>query len=266
MERIMNYKPSTEFYPLYPFYSLFKREMFRIQSVLLQVTMGPTISSLLYLLVFGLQIGRQLPDIKEFSYVQFMIPGLILMVVIRGSFMNTSHSLFFYRYIGGIVELLVLPARPFHFILAFTLATTVRGFLVAFMTLLVSSFFTTLPWTYPGLAILMIILTSMMCAQIGLLIGLLSETWESLSCYDTFIFLPLIYMSGVFYPIGNLPPLWQSLSYLNPIYYIVDGFRYAALGFGNTSIYINLAFVGTATTALFCILSFMFLKGYKLQS
>lgn len=262
----MHYKPSTEFYPLYPLYSLFKRELFKIQSTLLQSIMAPTISSFLYLIIFGLQIGKQLPSFHQFTYIEFMVPGLILMVVIRGSFMSAGHSLFFSRYIGTIVEMLVLPARPYQFVLAYTSASAARGFIVGFMTLIVSSFFCTLPWEHPGLAVLIVVLTSIMCAQIGILVGLTSETWESLSCYDTFVFLPLIYMSGVFYPIDRLSPFWEKLSYINPIYYIVDGFRYAALGIGNTSIYINLAFIGTATTILLLITSLAFSKGYRLQS
>jgi len=254
------------YYPWLPFFTLLRKEILRFWRVASQTLLTPIITASLYLFVFGATLGERLSVLEGFSYAQFVIPGLILMGVINNSFANTSSSLFMSRYLGGIVDLLVTPVSPPQFIMAYTLAAMLRGLLVGSVVCLISMLFATLPWQDPLLAILMAMLASFLFAQFGLIAAIYAHNFDTLSMYSNFCILPLIYLGGVFYPISILPDPWENLSYLNPLFYLIDGFRHALLGVGDTSYLMAFSVSGAIALGLFCWAAWLIGKGYRLRT
>lgn len=252
--------------PWLPFFTLLQKEVRRFLRVASQTLMTPIITASLYLFVFGATLGERISILPGFSYAQFVIPGLILMGVINNSFANTSSSLFMSRYIGNIVDLLVTPLTPAQFILAYTLAAMLRGLLVGAAVLGISRFFAVLPWAHPTAGILMACLASFLFAQFGLIAAIYARTFDSLSMYSNFVILPLIYLGGVFYPVSILPPFWEGLSRLNPLLYLIDGFRHALLGVGDTSLEMAFGVSAAMALALFAWASYLLGRGARLHS
>ena len=262
---MIDYQPNDSFRPLGPFLALLKREIWRFLSVSIQTILTPVVTASLYLFIFGLHLGKQLSVMEGFTYIQFVVPGLILMGVVTNSYENTSSSLFFYRYLNSIVELLVMPITPFAFVLAFTLAAIVRGVIIGAVVLVISMFFTDLPWADPAGALVMAFLSSYLFAQAGIIVAIYSATFDTLSMYRNFIVLPLIYLGGMFYPIAQLPPLWQAASKWNPIYYMMDGFRSAILGNGENPLSFNISVTAALSLAFGSYASYLIWKSKKLR-
>lgn len=259
----MNERP---FLPWLPFYTLLQKEVRRFLRVASQTVMTPIITASLYLFVFGATLGDRISVLPGFNYAQFVIPGLILMGVINNAFSNTASSLFMSRYLGSIVDLLVTPVTPSQFIFAYTLAAMIRGLLVGLVTWLISLFFAPLPWVHPLAAVAMAALASFLFAQFGLIAAMYASNFDSLSMYTNFILLPLIYLGGVFYPISILPPFWAGLSHLNPLFYLIDGFRHAVLGVGDISFVLAFAVSALMALGLFAWAAFLIGRGYRLRS
>lgn len=255
-----------EFIPWLPFYTLFQKEIRRFLRVASQTLVTPVITAALYLFIFGATLGERISVIEGFSYAQFVIPGLIMMGVINNSFANTSSSLFMSRYLGGIVDLLVTPVTPPQFIMAYTLAAMLRGLMVGSVVLIISTLFATLPWTSPVLAVLMAIIASFLFAQFGLIAAIYAHNFDTLSVYTNFMILPLIYLGGVFYPISILPDPWATMSYLNPLFYLIDGFRHAIIGVGDTSFAIAFGISALMAVCLFAWAAWLIGNGYRLRS
>jgi ABC-2 type transport system permease protein len=258
--------PTASYHAWLPFVTLLRKEILRFWRVASQTLLTPIITASLYLFVFGATLGERLSVLEGFSYAQFVIPGLILMGVINNSFANTSSSLFMSRYLGGIVDLLVTPVTPPQFILAYTLAAMLRGSLVGSVVWVISTLFAELPWPSPLLAILMAMLASFLFAQFGLIAAIFAHNFDTLSMYSNFLILPLIYLGGVFYPISILPQPWEKLSYLNPLFYLIDGFRHAILGVGDTSFPVAFGVSVAIALVLFSWAAWLIGKGYRLRS
>ncbi len=253
------------YHPWLPFRTLLTKEILRFWRVSSQTLLTPIITASLYLFVFGATLGDRLSVLEGFSYAQFVIPGLILMGVINNSFANCSSSLFMSRYLGGIVDLLVTPVSPPQFIMAYTLAAMLRGLLVGSVVWMISTLFASLPWTNPLLGILMAMLASFLFAQFGLIAAIFAHNFDTLSMYSNFLILPLIYLGGVFYPISILPDNWALLSKLNPLFYLIDGFRHAILGVGDTSFLLAFGVSGAIALGLFFWAAWLIGKGVRLR-
>ncbi len=254
------------FIPWLPFVTLLQKEVRRFWRVASQTLLTPIITASLYLFVFGATLGERISVLPGFSYAQFVVPGLILMGVINNSFANTSSSLFMSRYLGNIVDLLVTPVTPTQFIFAYTLAAMLRGFLVGVAVWAISLFFAELPWPNPLAALVMAALASFLFAQFGLIAAIYANNFDSLSMYSNFLLLPLIYLGGVFYPISILPPVWAGLSHLNPLFYLIDGFRHAILGVGDLSLATAFGVGVLLAFGLFGWAALLIGKGYRLRS
>jgi ABC-2 type transport system permease protein len=255
-----------DFIPWLPFYTLFQKEVRRFLRVASQTLVTPVITAALYLFIFGATLGERISVMEGFSYAQFVIPGLILMGVINNSFSNAASSLFMSRYLGNIVDLLVTPLTPAQFIMAYTLAAMLRGLAVGGVVWLISLGFATLPWAHPLLVVAMAVLASFLFAQCGIITALYANSFDSLAMYTNFILLPLIYLGGVFYPISILPPAWAGLSHLNPLFYLIDGFRHALLGQGDLSFATAFAVSTLMALALFAWAAFLIGRSYRLRS
>ncbi len=248
-----------------PFATLLQKEVRRFLKVAFQTLLTPIVTASLYLFVFGATLGQRISVLEGFSYAQFVIPGLILMGVINNSFANTSSSLFISRYLGNIVDLLVTPITPPQLILAYTLAAMLRGLLVGSVVLLISFFFAELPFASPGAAAAMAAMASFLFAQFGLVAAIYANSFDALSMFNNFLILPLIYLGGVFYPVSILPPFWARLSHINPMFYLIDGFRHALLGVGDLPLGTAFTVAGLMAAALFVWASLLLGSGYRLR-
>jgi len=262
----MNQQSDNSFNSWLPFYTLLRKEIRRFLRVASQTLVTPVITASLYLFIFGATLGERISVLEGFSYAQFVIPGLILMGIINNSFSNVASSLFMSRYLGSIVDLLVTPVTPTQFIMAYTLAAMLRGLAVGLVVWLISCLFATLPWAHPFAAIAMACLASFLFAQFGIIAAIHADNFDSLSMYTNFIILPLIYLGGVFYPISILPPLWAKLSHLNPLFYLIDGFRFAILGVSDLSFVVSFCTVITMSLGLFAWAAILIARSYRLRN
>lgn len=260
----MQIKP--EFSSYLPFYTLLKKEVLRFISVSVQTLLAPVITASLYLFIFGLSLGSRVHLSYDFTYIQFVVPGLILMGVINNSFANTSSSIFFSRYIGSIVDLLVTPITPRQMILAFTLAAMIRGLLVGASVLLIALCFTPLQWAHPWMALGMVSLASFLFSQLGIVAAIYSNSFDHLSMYNNFLLLPMIYLGGLFYPVSQLPHFWAQISKGNPIFYMVDGFRQAIIGYGDMSLLVDFSITTVISAVLFSWAAVLIHQGKRMRT
>nr|WP_320049239.1 ABC transporter permease [uncultured Desulfuromonas sp.] len=242
-----------------PFTALLKKEIHRFCRVYTQTLITPVIIASLYLFVFGATLGNRISVIDGFSYAQFVIPGLILMGVINNTFANSSSSLFMSRHLGHIVDVLVMPLSAWQIVSVYTLAAMTRGLLVGSVVCFISTFFAKLPWAYPLHTLLMSVLCSFLFAQLGIIAGIFSDSFDGLAMYINFLLLPLIFLGGVFYPISILPPFWRHVSHVNPLFYILDGFRHSILGVGDLPLFGSFLFTGLFSLFM-CLVSIWLIR------
>lgn len=246
-------------------YTLFYKEVLRFGKVLLQTLIAPVITALLYLLVFGHVFEGRVQAFDGVSYTMFLVPGLVMMSVIQNAFANSSSSLIQSKVTGNIVFMMLTPLSHLEFFLAFVLAAMVRAVLVGVGVYLVALVFTTVPVQHPGFILLFMLLSSASLGALGVIAGIWAEKFDQLAGFQNFIILPLSFLSGVFYSIRSLPEIWQTLSHLNPFFYMIDGFRYGFFGVSDMAPSVSLA-VATLFFAVLSGITLMLLKsGYKMR-
>ena len=247
------------------FKSLVEREIIRFTSVFKQTIFPPIISSFLFISVFGIFLGKGLESIDGVPYLSFLIPGLVMMYLIEGSYLNTSTSLFVARWAGHIQEILVSPLSYAEMVGAMLIGGLARSMTEAAGIYLVSLCFTAFPIQHPWVALYFAVLVPLSFSSVGLIVGLLAEEWEHLSILTTFVITPLIYFGGVFHSIQMIPPVFRVAMYLNPIFYMVSGMRYGMLGVADVDIRMASAVVFFFFVLLFSTTVLMFKTGYKLR-
>ncbi len=257
-------KEPVTYEPSLPLRTLIKKEMLRMGSIAIQTIVTPVVSAWLYLLIFGVSLGNRVSVLDDFSYAQFIVPGLILMGVIQNAFSNSSGSLFMARYLGYIVDLLVAPLSSGSLIIAYTIAAMVRGLVVGFVIYVVSLFFAQIPWPYLGAGLGMAMLVSFLFAQLGLIVAVYANSFDGLAMVSNFILAPAIYLGGLFYPISLLPGVWARVSMLNPLFYMIDAFRHAALGVGDVSFGLCFTVTGVLSLVLFIWAAALIRSGTRL--
>lgn len=247
-------------------HAIMYKETVRILRIWVQTLLPPVITMTLYFVIFGSLIGSQISDIDGFTYMQFIVPGIIMMSVIMNSYMNTSGSFFGNKWQRNIEELLVSPTPSPIIILGFVWGGMFRGLLVGIIVTFVSLFFTELAIHNVWIILLFVLMSSFVFSLAGLLNGLFAKKFDDVSIIPTFILTPLTYLGGVFYSIKLLPEFWQGVSKLNPVIYIVDGFRYGFLGISDINIWFGLMMLVLFATVLFGVCLYLFKKGIGLRN
>jgi ABC-2 type transport system permease protein len=247
------------------FYTLFYKEVLRFGKVLLQTLIAPVITALLYLLVFGHVFEGRVQAFDGVSYTMFLVPGLVMMSVIQNAFANSSSSLIQSKVTGNIVFMMLTPLSHLEFFLAFVLAAVVRAVLVGAGVYLVALVFTTVPVKHPGFILLFMFLSSASLGALGVIAGIWAEKFDQLAGFQNFIILPLSFLSGVFYSIRSLPEIWQTLSHLNPFFYMIDGFRYGFFGVSDVAPSVSLAVAALFFAVLSGITLMLLKSGYKMR-
>ncbi|MBP6946331.1 MAG: ABC transporter permease [Candidatus Pacebacteria bacterium] len=248
------------------FYTILRKDVVRIFRIWPQTFLPSIVTSVLYFLVFGTIIGSQLGDFNGVSYIHFIIPGLVLLAVVTNAFTNTASTFFQAKFFSrNIDEILVSPTPPWVIIGGFVAGGMVRGILVGLLVLTVSVFFALPPLMHPFVILLFLILSSMIFALAGLVNGIYAKSFDGITIIPTFVLTPLIYLGGVFYSVASLPAIFKGFTLVNPIFYLVNGFRYGFLGFSDVSLSLSISVLLLLATILIAINWYLLRTGLGLK-
>ncbi len=249
------------------FRTLVRREILRYFVVFTQTILPPLVSSTLFIFVFGYSVGRNLNvSIHGVGYLEFLVPGLVMMHLIESSYTNASSSLFMSRWHNMIQELLLSPLSYFEMVLALLIGSMTRGLIVATGVYGVSLLFTQFAFHNFFIVAYFFIFVTIIFSCLGLIVGLWAEGFEKLSVWGTFVLTPLIYFGGVFHGISMVPAPLQFITRLNPIFYLVSGLRYGMIGVTDVPVWIGMVLAFVLAVALFLTVEHLFRIGYKLRS
>lgn len=231
-----------------------------------QTLLPPVINQTLYFVIFGTFIGSQVQSIQGISYMSFIIPGLVMMAVINSSFSNVVSSFFGSKFQRNIEELMVSPTPDWIILSGYTVGGMIRGIMVGLIVFIISLLFTTPQIHNIFVVTFFIVLTALVFSLAGFLNAIFARKFDDVSIFTTFILTPLMYLGGVFYSIKNLPTFWQNISKLNPVIYMIDGFRYGFYGINDISLWSS---AGVLIAFLFILASlnlYLFKKGVGIRS
>lgn len=248
------------------FLTIVRSEIKRFMRVWIQTLVPPVITAVLYYVIFGKFIGSQVGDIHGFTYLQFIAPGLVMMSVITGAYMNTVSSFYFAKFQKSLEEIMVAPVPYLVVIAGYVTGGVVRGILVGMLVLVVALFFTSITVYSVGIIALFLFLTAVLFSLAGLVNAIFAKSFDSISIFPTFVLTPLTYLGGIFYSIDLLPPFWRTVSLTNPILYMINGFRYGFLGITDVSVVTSLAVILFFIAILLGLTVYLFEKGYGLRS
>ena len=248
------------------FLTLFQKEVLRFWKVSFQTVAAPVLTSLLFLLIFSHVLERHVQVYAGVSYTSFLVPGLVMMSVLQNDFANSSSSLIQSKVTGNIIFVLLPPISYRQFFAAYVLAAIVRGFVVGLGVLLVTLWFVDLSWRAPLWILVFAVLGGAIMGALGVIAGIWAEKFDQLAAFQNFIIMPLTFLSGVFYSIHSLPAFWQQVSHFNPIFYMIDGFRYGFFGASDVSPWASLGVVSGCFVVLTLFTLWLLRVGYKLRA
>ena len=245
--------------------TIVRKEVFRFLRIWQQSLLPPVVTQTIYFLIFGNFIGSQVSDIQGVNYMSFIVPGLIMMSVINASYTNVVGSFFSSKFQRSVEEMMVSPMTEFVIVMGYVIGGSLRGLLVGTIVFCVSTFFIR-PVIHNGwLVIIFMILTSILFSLGGFLNAIYAKKFDDVSVFSSFILTPLIYLGGVFYSISQLPIFWQKVSRLNPILYIINGFRLGFYGITDVNGNLSLIIVCLLIILLIWVNVFLLKKGTGLR-
>lgn len=247
------------------FYTLFYKEILRFWRVAFQTVAAPVLTALLYLMIFSHALSRHVDVFPGVGYTAFLIPGLVMMSMLQNAFANTSSSLIQSKITGNIVFLLLPPLSHLEFFTAYVLAAVVRGLVVGVGVFAVTLWFDLPALSHPLWALAFAVLGCAVLATLGLIAGIWADKFDQLAAFQNFLIMPLTFLSGVFYSIHTLPPFWRGLSHANPVFYMIDGFRYGFFGQSDAPPLLSLAVVSGGLLVLMARALRLLRAGYKLR-
>jgi len=248
------------------FWVIVKREIKRFLLLYKQTLFPSVISSGLYMIVFGAAMGSRIGDIKGVSYEHYIIPGLIMMTVINSAYQNSSSSIMQAKFLRFIEDILITPISGLEISLSYIIGGMIRGLLNGILVLILGYFLTGFQMDNWFLTFFYLITVSWAFAGAGVIVGIFAKTWDSIMVITNFFFMPLIFLGGVFWSIEMLPDFWRNISMINPLYWMINGLRFATLGVSDTSHELSLG-ISILFALFFSILaSHLFTKGYRIKT
>lgn len=247
-------------------WTLYLKEVRRFLNVFTQTVAAPVVTTLLFLAVFTLALGRAVEVVNGVPFARFLAPGLIMMSMVQNAFANTSSSLVVSKVQGNIVDVLMPPLSPAELTVGFAMGGTTRGVLVGTATLIGMSVFVEFGIAHIGYVMFHAVAASLMLALLGMLGGIWSEKFDHMAAVTNFIITPLAFLSGTFYSIQRLPESFQTVAHFNPFFYMIDGFRYGFIGQSDTTPLLGVAVMIGIDTVLALICWRLFALGYKLKA
>ncbi|KAF1297222.1 ABC transporter permease [Enterococcus sp. JM4C] len=246
--------------------SLAVKETNRYLRIWVQTLVPPVITTSLYFVIFGKMIGGRIGEMGGFSYMEFIVPGLIMMSAITSSYANVSSSFFSQKFQKNIEELLVAPVPTHVIIWGFVIGGVGRSVLVGSLVTIISLFFVPLHVHSWAMVILTLLMTAILFSLAGLINGIFAQSYDDVSIVPTFVLQPLTYLGGVFYSISMLPPIWQAISKVNPIVYMISGFRFGFLGTTDVPVFLSVTILVLFIVVLYSVSWYLINKGRGLRS
>ncbi|MFT3717791.1 ABC transporter permease [Pseudorhodoferax sp.] len=246
--------------------TLFYKEVLRFWKVGFQTVAAPVLTAVLYLLIFGHVLEDKVKVYDTIGYTAFLVPGLVMMSVLQNAFANSSSSLIQSKIMGNLVFVLLTPLSHWAWFVAYVGSSVLRGVLVGLGVFLVTVFFTGAHLQAPLWIVAFALLGAALLGTLGVIAGLWAEKFDQMAAFQNFLIMPMTFLSGVFYSIHSLPGFWQTVSHLNPFFYMIDGFRYGFFGVSDISPWISLGIVGVALVVVSGIAVRLLRIGYKIRN
>jgi ABC-2 type transport system permease protein len=246
--------------------TIVRKEITRILRIWGQTIVPPAITMTLYFIIFGELIGRRIGEMGGFTYMQYIVPGLVIMSVITNSYGNMVSSFFGAKFGKHIEELLISPLPNWIILAGYVTGAVARGLMVGIVVMLVSLFFTPIEVQHPLVMLTVLFLTAVVFSLAGMVNAIFAQKFDDIAIIPTFVLAPLTYLGGVFYSISLLPEFWQKISVVNPILYMVNGFRYGMLGVSDVSLAMTYGVILMAGALLFVLCLFLLSRGIGLRT
>jgi len=250
----------------YAIAAIYKFEMARAFRTVAQSIVAPVLSTSLYFVVFGAAIGSRFSEVGGVSYGSFIVPGLVMLSLVTQSTINGSFGIYFPRFTGTIFELLSAPVSPLEIIIGYVGAAASKSIILGIIILLTAALFVPIQIAHPIWMLVFLVLTSVAFSLLGFIIGLWADGFEKLQIIPLLILTPLTFLGGTFYSINMLPPFWQGVTLLNPVVYLVSGFRWSFYEMADVNIGLSAAMIAVFLGVCIVITSWIFRTGYRLKN
>ncbi|MEQ9022888.1 MAG: ABC transporter permease [Pseudomonadales bacterium] len=251
---------------IYAIRAIYRFEMARFFRTLGESIMSPVLSTSLYFVVFGAAIGSRMGEIDGISYGAFIIPGLVMLNLLTHSVSNASFGIYFPKFTGTIYELLSAPVSMLEAVTGYVGAAATKSVLLGLLILVTARFFVGYSIEHPFWMLGFLILTSVTFSLLGFIIGIWADGFEKLQLVPMMIITPLAFLGGSFYSIDMLPPIWQKIALLNPVVYLISGFRWSFYGVADVNVAVSLGMIGLFMLICLGVIGWIFRTGYKIRS
>jgi ABC-2 type transport system permease protein len=246
--------------------AIYTFEMARARRTLMQSIVSPVVSTSLYFVVFGAAIGSRIAQIEGVTYGAFIVPGLIMLMLLTQSIANASFGIYFPRFTGTIYELLSAPISYLEIVIGYVGAAATKSIILGLIILATSWMFVPIRIEHPAFMIAFLLLTAVTFSLLGFILGIWADGFEKLQIVPLLIITPLTFLGGTFYSLKVLPPFWQKVTLLNPVVYLVSGFRWSFFGTADVSVGVSLAMTFLFLVICLAVIWWIFKTGYRLKS
>ena len=244
---------------------LCKRETLRVSKLWTQTVLAPVISSILFILVFGLSLGGRIDPVSSVDYEVFIVPGLITMGMVQAAYANNASSIFQARFDRYIHDVLSAPMRPWQMTLGYTVGGVFRALAIGISLLLLAVIFVDVPIERPFALLAAVTLGLVLFSALGVVVGIYAEVWDHTTFIANIVILPLAFVGGVFYSVEVLPSPWEELSHFNPIFYLVNAVRFGFLGESDVSVWLSLGVTAALALPVYAWSQWLFTTGKRLK-
>ncbi len=245
--------------------AIYRFEMARARRTVFQSIVSPVISTALYFIVFGSAIGSRITEIDGISYGSFIVPGLIMLMVLTQSIANASFGIYFPKFTGTIYEILSAPISSFEIVLGYVGAAATKSLILGLIILATAHLFVPLEILHPFWMLTFLILTCITFSLFGFIIGIWADGFEKLQIIPLLVITPLVFLGGTFYSISMLPPFWQTVSFFNPVVYLVSGFRWSFFEMADVNVWLSLGMIGFFLALCMATIWWIFHTGYEIK-
>ena len=247
------------------FWAIYASEMKRFFRTFTQSLISPVLSTSLYFVVFGAAIGSRIQEVEGVSYGAFIVPGLIMLSVMTQGLTNASFGIYFPKFIGTFFEVLSAPVSFWEIVLGYVGAAATKAMFIGMVILATAWFFVDLPIAHPLAMLAFMVLTCTSFALFGFIIGIWARSFEQLQLVPLLVVTPLVFLGGGFYSVSMLPPIWQQISYFNPVVYLISGFRWAFFETSDVPVAVSLAAIAGFTILCLAIIGWIFRTGFRIK-
>jgi ABC-2 type transport system permease protein len=246
--------------------AIFNFEMRRFFKTVVQSLLAPVISTTLYFIVFGSAIGSRMQHVDGADYGAFIVPGLTMLSVLGQSVSNASFGIYMPRFVGTIYEILSAPISSVEIVIGYVGAAAAKSMIIGIVILITARFFVSYSILHPVWALSFLCLTSVAFCLLGFIIGIWADGFDRLQIIPLMVITPLTFLGGSFYSISMLPPFWQTVSYFNPVLYLVNGFRWSFYGNADVRVEVSLGLTFVFMLACLSIITVIFKTGYRIKN